>query len=101
LATEHSDPAGWRTTYTTLVEEASSAERFTVRDGRIVHNLLVFDRTRSTPPGAEQPESVAAGAVMLRHCSARAPGRPDETAICRTRANPAALVPGGMATHAR
>jgi hypothetical protein len=45
LATEHSDPAGWRTTYTTLVEEASSAGRFTVRDGRIVHSLLVFDRT--------------------------------------------------------
>jgi hypothetical protein len=31
--------------HTTLVENAPSAERFTVRDGRIVHDLLVFDRT--------------------------------------------------------
>jgi hypothetical protein len=31
--------------HTTLVEHAPSAERFTVRDGRIVHSLLVFDRT--------------------------------------------------------
>jgi ketosteroid isomerase-like protein len=31
--------------HTTLVEDAPSAERFTVRDGRIVHSLLVFDRT--------------------------------------------------------
>jgi hypothetical protein len=31
--------------HTTLVEDAPSAEKFTVRDGRIVHDLLVFDRT--------------------------------------------------------
>lgn len=31
--------------HTTLVADAPSAERFTVRDGRIVHDLLVFDRT--------------------------------------------------------
>lgn len=31
--------------HTTLVEDAPSAECFTVRDGRIVHSLLVFDRT--------------------------------------------------------
>jgi ketosteroid isomerase-like protein len=31
--------------HTTLVQDAPSAERFTVRDGRIVHSLLVFDRT--------------------------------------------------------
>ena len=28
-----------------LVADAPSAERFTVRDGRIVHDLLIFDRT--------------------------------------------------------
>ena len=31
--------------HSTLVQDAPSAERFTVRDGRIVHSLLVFDRT--------------------------------------------------------
>ena len=31
--------------HTTLVPVAPSAERFTVRDGRIVHDLLIFDRT--------------------------------------------------------
>jgi ketosteroid isomerase-like protein len=31
--------------HTTLVEDAPSAERFTVEDGRIVHSLLIFDRT--------------------------------------------------------
>ena len=31
--------------HTTLVEDAPSGECFTVRDGRIVHILLVFDRT--------------------------------------------------------
>jgi hypothetical protein len=31
--------------HTTMVEDAPSAERFTVRDGKIVHSLLVFDRT--------------------------------------------------------
>ena len=31
--------------HTTLVEDAPSAERFTVSDGRIVHDLLIFDRT--------------------------------------------------------
>jgi limonene-1,2-epoxide hydrolase len=31
--------------HTTLVEDAPSGECFTVRDGRIVHSLLVFDRT--------------------------------------------------------
>ena len=31
--------------HTTLVQDAPSAERFTVTDGRIVHSLLVFDRT--------------------------------------------------------
>jgi hypothetical protein len=31
--------------HTTLVEDAPSAERFTVKDGRIVHDLLIFDRT--------------------------------------------------------
>jgi ketosteroid isomerase-like protein len=31
--------------HTTLVEDAPSAECFTVADGRIVHSLLVFDRT--------------------------------------------------------
>jgi hypothetical protein len=31
--------------HTTLVQDAPSAERFTVKDGRIVHSLLVFDRT--------------------------------------------------------
>jgi SnoaL-like domain len=31
--------------HTTLVPDAPSAERFTVRDGRIVHDLLIFDRT--------------------------------------------------------
>jgi ketosteroid isomerase-like protein len=31
--------------HTTLVADAPSAERFTVRDGRIVHDLLIFDRT--------------------------------------------------------
>jgi hypothetical protein len=31
--------------HTTLVEDAPSAERFTVKDGKIVHDLLVFDRT--------------------------------------------------------
>lgn len=31
--------------HTILVEDAPSAERFTVRDGKIVHSLLVFDRT--------------------------------------------------------
>jgi limonene-1,2-epoxide hydrolase len=31
--------------HTTLVEDAPSAECFTVRDGRIVHSLLIFDRT--------------------------------------------------------
>ena len=29
----------------TLVADAPSAERFTVRDGGIVHDLLIFDRT--------------------------------------------------------
>jgi hypothetical protein len=32
--------------HTTLVQDAPSAECFTVKDGRIVHSLLVFDRTR-------------------------------------------------------
>jgi ketosteroid isomerase-like protein len=31
--------------HTTLVQDAPSAECFTVNDGRIVHSLLVFDRT--------------------------------------------------------
>jgi hypothetical protein len=31
--------------HTTLVEDAPSAECFTVKGGRIVHSLLVFDRT--------------------------------------------------------
>ena len=31
--------------HTILVADAPSAERFTVRDGRIVHDLLIFDRT--------------------------------------------------------
>jgi hypothetical protein len=31
--------------HTTLVADAPSAERFTVDDGRIVHDLLIFDRT--------------------------------------------------------
>jgi len=31
--------------HTTLVQDAPSAECFTVKDGRIVHSLLVFDRT--------------------------------------------------------
>ena len=31
--------------HTTLVENAPSAECFSVEDGRIVHSLLVFDRT--------------------------------------------------------
>jgi hypothetical protein len=31
--------------HTTLVEDAPSAECFTVNGGRIVHSLLVFDRT--------------------------------------------------------
>ena len=31
--------------HTTMVEDAPSAERFTVKDGKIVHSLLVFDRT--------------------------------------------------------
>ena len=31
--------------HTTLVHDAPSAERFTVKDGKIVHSLLVFDRT--------------------------------------------------------
>jgi SnoaL-like domain len=31
--------------HTTLVQDAPSAERFTVKDGKIVHDLLVFDRT--------------------------------------------------------
>jgi SnoaL-like domain len=31
--------------HTTLVADAPSAERFTVRNGRIVHDLLIFDRT--------------------------------------------------------
>jgi SnoaL-like domain len=31
--------------HTTLVESAPTAERITVRDGRIVHSLLVFDQT--------------------------------------------------------
>ena len=31
--------------HTTLVADAPSAERFTVRDGRIAHDLLIFDRT--------------------------------------------------------
>ena len=31
--------------HTTLVQDAPSAERFTVKDGKIVHSLLVFDRT--------------------------------------------------------
>jgi ketosteroid isomerase-like protein len=31
--------------HTTLVADAPSAERFTVRGGRIVHDLLIFDRT--------------------------------------------------------
>jgi hypothetical protein len=31
--------------HTTLVEDAPSAERFIVEDGRIVHSLLIFDRT--------------------------------------------------------
>jgi limonene-1,2-epoxide hydrolase len=30
--------------HTTLLEDAPSAECFTVRDGRIVHSLLIFDR---------------------------------------------------------
>ena len=30
--------------HTTLVADAPSAERFTVRDGRIVHNRFIFDR---------------------------------------------------------
>jgi hypothetical protein len=31
--------------HTTLVQDAPSAECFTVEDGEIVHSLLVFDRT--------------------------------------------------------
>jgi hypothetical protein len=31
--------------HTTLVEDAPSGECFTVKDGRIVHSLLIFDRT--------------------------------------------------------
>ena len=31
--------------HTILVQDAPSAERFTVKDGKIVHSLLVFDRT--------------------------------------------------------
>lgn len=31
--------------HTTMVEDAPSAERFTVKDGKIVHSLLIFDRT--------------------------------------------------------
>ena len=31
--------------HTTLVADAPSAERFTVRDGKIAHDLLIFDRT--------------------------------------------------------
>jgi SnoaL-like domain len=31
--------------HTTLVPDAPTAECFTVRDGKIVHDLLVFDRT--------------------------------------------------------
>jgi hypothetical protein len=31
--------------HTTLVQHAPSAECFTVKDGRILHSLLVFDRT--------------------------------------------------------
>ena len=31
--------------HTTLVQDAPSAEHFTVKDGKIVHDLLVFDRT--------------------------------------------------------
>ena len=31
--------------HTTLVEDAPSAECFTVENGRIVHSLLIFDRT--------------------------------------------------------
>ncbi len=31
--------------HTTLVEDAPSAEYFTVKDGKIVHSLLIFDRT--------------------------------------------------------
>ena len=31
--------------HTTLVEHAPSAECFTVKDGRIVRSLLIFDRT--------------------------------------------------------
>ena len=31
--------------HTAVVQDAPSAERFTVRDGKIVHDLLVFDRT--------------------------------------------------------
>ena len=31
--------------HTTLVQDAPSAECFTVKDGRIIHDLLVFDRT--------------------------------------------------------
>jgi SnoaL-like domain len=31
--------------HTTLVADAPSAERLTVRGGRIVHDLLIFDRT--------------------------------------------------------
>jgi hypothetical protein len=31
--------------HTTLVQDAPSAECFTVKDGKIVHSLLVFDRT--------------------------------------------------------
>ena len=31
--------------HTALVQDAPSAEHFTVKDGKIVHDLLVFDRT--------------------------------------------------------
>jgi hypothetical protein len=34
-----------RVRHTTLVEDAPSAEYFTVKDGKIVHSLLIFDRT--------------------------------------------------------
>jgi hypothetical protein len=33
------------TPHTTVVQDAPSAERFTIRDGKIVHDLLIFDRT--------------------------------------------------------
>ncbi len=33
------------TPHTTVVQDAPSAERFIVRDGKIVHDLLIFDRT--------------------------------------------------------